>query len=96
MLNRLRLSLNNDSEMQPIETGEEVVTLSLIKKGETGRVHSLQGDESCQHRLRELGLYETAQVTVLHINGSILCQVNDSRFALDKLVAEQVSVEIDR
>ena len=82
--------------MQPIETQEEVVALSLIKKGETGRVHSLQGDESCQQRLRELGLYESARVTVLHINGSILCQVNDSRFALDRSIAELVAVETDR
>jgi len=79
--------------MQLGETLQTRISLSSLKKGGWGRVVALTGDLATQSRLRELGLYELAVVAVLHVNGLVLCQVNDSRFGLDRQIAESVLVE---
>jgi Fe2+ transport system protein FeoA len=79
--------------MQLEESRQTRISLSLLKKGGRGRVVALMGDATTQSRLRELGVYELAEIAVLHVNGSVLCQVNDSRFGLDRQIAESVLVE---
>ncbi|NNE93491.1 MAG: ferrous iron transport protein A [Verrucomicrobiales bacterium] len=54
----------------------------------------LAGDNSFQNRLREMGIVESAQISVLNVNGSVHCQVKDSRFGLSRAAAEEVFVEL--
>ncbi len=60
--------------------------------GIAARVLRLEGDDEFKNRLRELGLCESAQVSVLQVNGSVLCQVQSSRFGLSRSAAEAVIV----
>lgn len=78
--------------MEIINTKESAICLPSIKKGDAGIVVGLTGDVAMQNRLRELGLYEDSEVRVLHCNGSVVCQVRDSRFGIDRQIAENVMV----
>ena len=79
--------------MEIEKTQQTAVCLPSMKRGATGTVVGLSGDVSTQNRLRELGFCENSEVKVLHVNGSVMCQVHDSRFGIDRAIAENVLVE---
>ena len=70
----------------------EATPLQKWPKGLIGRVLRLEGDEDFKNRLREMGLCESAEVSVLQVNGSVLCQVQGSRFGLSRSAAEAVLI----
>ncbi|MDF1752785.1 MAG: FeoA family protein [Verrucomicrobiales bacterium] len=78
--------------MKGVGNPEAVVELPTLKRGCRGRVVAINGDTPTQTRLRELGLYEESEIRVLHVNGSVMCQVNDSRFGIDCQTARSVLV----
>ena len=59
----------------------------------TGRVCRLKGDSEFCQRVREMGFGESAYVTKVSGNRTILCQVNGTRIALSHSAASQILVE---
>jgi ferrous iron transport protein A len=59
----------------------------------TGRVCELKGDSEFCQRVREMGFGESAFVTKVSGNRTILCQVNGTRIALSHGAASQILVE---
>jgi ferrous iron transport protein A len=59
----------------------------------TGRVCELTGDPEFCQRVREMGFGESAYVTKVSGNRTILCQVNGTRIALSHGAASQILVE---
>ncbi len=64
-----------------------------LPKGSVGRVVRVAGDPSFCQRMRELGLIEAVAVAVQQVNGSVLCQIEDSRFGISRDAAENIWVE---
>lgn len=59
----------------------------------SGRVFALKGDPEFCQRVREMGFGESAFVTKVSGNRTILCQVNGTRIALGHAAASQILVE---
>ena len=59
----------------------------------TGRVCRLTGDSEFCQRVREMGFGESAFVTKVSGNRTILCQVNGTRIALSHDAASRILVE---
>ena len=70
----------------------EAVPLLKWPRGLVGCVLRLEGNDEFKNRLREMGLCESAEVSVLQVNGSVLCQVQGSRFGLSRSAAEAVII----
>ncbi|MDF1812138.1 MAG: FeoA family protein [Verrucomicrobiales bacterium] len=79
--------------MEELDSQQTQIRLPAVAKGCRAVVVALDGEPSMQTRLRELGLYELAEVKVLRVNGSVMCQVNESRFGIDAKIAENVLVK---
>jgi ferrous iron transport protein A len=58
-----------------------------------GLVRELAGKSEFCQRVREMGLGESACVTKISGNGTILCQVNGNRIALSHDAARSIMVE---
>jgi len=58
-----------------------------------GRVCELTGDAQFCQRVREMGFGESACVTKVSGNTTILCQVNGNRIALSHGAAKHILVE---
>ena len=72
---------------------ESLQPLCQLPAGALGRVRELTGTiEFCQ-RVREMGFGESAFVTKVSGNGTILCQVNGTRLALSHAAAKSILVE---
>ena len=69
------------------------VRLCQLPSGATGRVCELTGDANFCQRVRERGFGESAFVTKLSGNSTILCQVNGTRIALSHGAASSILVE---
>lgn len=67
--------------------------LCQLPAGATGRVRVLQGDENFCQRVREMGFGESALVTKVSGETTILCQVNGTRLALSHGAAKNILVE---
>jgi ferrous iron transport protein A len=59
----------------------------------SARVCALKGDSEFCQRVREMGFGESAFVTKVSGNRTILCQVNGTRIALSHAAASQILVE---
>ena len=74
-----------------------LVPLCQLPAGGVGRVRKLSGDAAFCQRVREMGFGESAFVTKVSGNGTILCQVAGTRIALSHDAANNIIVEhIDR
>jgi ferrous iron transport protein A len=67
--------------------------LCQLPAGALGRVRTLAGDADFCQRVREMGFSESAFVTKIAGNGTILCQVNGTRIALSHSAAKNILVE---
>lgn len=67
--------------------------VALCKKGDTGHIRNILGeDEACKH-LKGLGFVEGATVTVVSkLFGSIIVDVRGSRIALDESMAKRIII----
>lgn len=70
--------------------------LTELPNGAAGRVCVLDGHiELCQ-RLREMGVGETVIIERLSGNGTLLCQISQTRIALSEGAAQHIIVELVR
>lgn len=67
--------------------------LCQLAAGSVGRVCELKGDPQFCQRVREMGFGESARVTKVSGNGTILCSVNGNRIALSHGAAQNILVE---
>lgn len=68
--------------------------ITLLKKGEKGRVSAIHGNDDVRHRLQELGLVEGVEVEViLSQAGKIILGFYGTRLALDAALASRILVE---
>jgi len=91
ILMEVRLNLNNEMQVDT-QVSEKCIALLSLKAGDRGRVLQIDAEASLQRRLQELGLVAGAEISVLRINGSVLCQISSSRFGIDRAIAERVKV----
>ena len=67
--------------------------ITLLKKGEKGRVSDIQGNDDVRHRLQELGLVEGVEVEViLSQSGKMILGFYGTRLAIDDKVASRIIV----
>lgn len=78
--------------MTPLSTNSRV-PLCQLSPGSVGRVCELSGDAAFCQRVREMGFGESAYVTKVSGNSTILCQVNGNRIALSHGAAMNILVE---
>lgn len=67
--------------------------LCQLSAGESGRVYELVGEGSFKQRIRELGFGESAMVTKMSGQSTVICSVNGTRIALSHGAASQILVE---
>lgn len=70
-----------------------LLPLCQLPAGGLGRVRQLNGQPEFCQRVREMGFGESAFVTKVSGNGTILCQVNGTRIALSHDAAKNILVE---
>ena len=70
-----------------------LLPLCQLPAGGVGRVRKLSGDSAFCQRVREMGFGESAFVTKVSGNGTILCQVAGTRIALSHDAAINILVE---
>ncbi len=74
---------------------ESTQTLTSIPTGCYARIHRLDSEEQVSHRLRELGFCENAIVRlVINGEGSLICEVCNTRIGLNQSVAESIIVSV--
>ena len=70
--------------------------LTELPNGAAGRVCELSGqDEVCQ-RLREMGFVESIIIERISGQGTLLCQVGNTRVGLSEGAAQHILVELIR
>jgi ferrous iron transport protein A len=79
-----------------IENTSSFLPLSQSPQGKPARVTALSGDEDMNRRLRELGFYEGAMVTVksrMPFGGPLVVLVDQFALALRRVEADVVLLE---
>ena len=67
--------------------------ITLLKKGEKGRVSEIHGNDDVRHRLQELGLVEGVEVEVIvSQGGKMILGFYGTRLAIDDKVASRIIV----
>lgn len=67
--------------------------ITLLKKGEKGRVSEIHGNDDVRHRLQELGLVEGVEVEVIFSQGGkMILGFYGTRLAIDDKVASRIIV----
>lgn len=70
------------------------VRLTELPNGATGRVCELQGEADVCQRLREMGIGESIIIERVSGQGTLLCQVSNTRIALSAGAAQHILVEL--
>lgn len=70
-----------------------LLPLCQLPAGSIGLVRELAGNAAFCQRVREMGIGESASVTKISGNGTVLCQVNGTRMALSHDAARNILVE---
>ena len=80
--------------MNPIVVPRNRRRLSTVQEGEQVRVTSLVGGKGVHRRLRELGISEGTELTVVqNVGGPVIVKVGDSRMGLGRGIADKIQVE---
>ena len=67
--------------------------LTMAKPGETVTIRKITGKDEVRQHLAELGFVVDGSVTVVReIAGNLICQVKESRIALDRTLANRVMI----
>ena len=68
--------------------------ITLLKKGEKGRITAINGNDDIRHRMQELGLVEGVEVEViLNHGGKMILGFYGTRLAVDADLASRIMVE---
>lgn len=70
--------------------------LTELPNGAAGRVCQLEGQAEICQRLREMGVGESIIIERVSGQGTLLCQVSNTRLALSAGAAEHIFVELIR
>jgi Fe2+ transport system protein FeoA len=70
-----------------------LVSLNEVVPGALVRVKRLLAEPTIGQRLREMGIREDQVLRLLHRNGNLVCQVNQTRMGLSGKIAERIWVE---
>jgi len=70
--------------------------LTQLPNGAAGRVCELDGEAAVCQRLREMGVGESIIIERVSGQGTLLCQVSNTRIALSQGAAEHIVVELVR
>jgi len=70
--------------------------LTELPVGATGRVCELSGETNVCARLREMGFCESAVIARVSGKKTLLCQLCDTRIALNDRAAQHIVVELIR
>lgn len=70
-----------------------LLPLCQLTAGASGWVRELIGEGQFRQRVRELGFGESASVTKISGQSTIICRVNGTRIALSHAAARQILVE---
>ena len=70
--------------------------LTELPNGAAGRVCDLEGQAEVCQRLREMGIGESVIIERISGQGTLLCQVSNTRIALSEGAAEHIVVELVR
>jgi ferrous iron transport protein A len=70
--------------------------LADLPNGAAGRVCELTGDAEFCQRLREMGVGESIIIERVSGQGTLLCQISNTRIALSDGAAQQIIVELIR
>ena len=70
-----------------------MTSLTQIPVGRFARIHSLQSEPEISFRLREMGFCENAVVRlVVNEEGSLICEVCNTRIGLNHTIADDIIV----
>ena len=70
-----------------------MMPLSMAKTGETVVIRKITGKDEIRQHLAELGFVVDGEITVVsEIAGNLILQVQDSRIALDKTMANRIMI----
>ncbi|RME70401.1 MAG: ferrous iron transport protein A [Verrucomicrobia bacterium] len=69
------------------------IPLSRLPAGFEGRVHRLEGNDAQCQRLREIGFCESAVISRIGGEQSLVCKVCGARVAVHKMLADSIHVE---
>ena len=70
--------------------------LSELPNGAAGRVCELEGQTEVCQRLREMGVGESTIIERVSGQGTLLCQISNTRIALSEGAAQHIVVELVR
>jgi ferrous iron transport protein A len=70
--------------------------LTELPNGASGRVCELTGQAEVCQRLREMGVGESIIIERVSGQGTLLCQISNTRIALSEGAAQQIVVELIR
>lgn len=71
-----------------------MVRLSDVKCGACVRIVGLNATQDICLRLRELGICEHEDVRKVADNGSMVCEVKNTRIAINRAIAEDIVCQI--
>ena len=70
-----------------------MMPLTMARPGETVTIRKITGKDEIRQHLAELGFVVDSDVTVVsEIAGNLILQVEDSRVALDKTMANRIMI----
>lgn len=70
-----------------------MMPLTLARPGETVTIRKITGQDDVRQHLAELGFVVGGTVTVISaISGNLILQVQDSRIALDRSLANRILI----
>lgn len=70
--------------------------LTELPNGAAGRVCQLEGQVEVCQRLREMGVGESVIIERISGQGTLLCQISNTRIALSEGAADHIVVELVR
>ncbi len=70
--------------------------LTELPNGAAGRVCELAGESEVCQRLREMGFVESIIIERISGQGTLLCQISNTRIALSEGAAQHIVVELIR
>lgn len=77
-----------------IDSISQILPLELLRKGETGVIHDLEGCEDVIHRLAEMGLRPGVSFTMLQPGQPCVVRVGEHRLTLRLDPSLQILVEV--
>ena len=70
-----------------------MMPLTMARAGETVTIRKITGRDEVRQHLAEMGFVVDSDVTVIsEVAGNLILQVNDSRIALDKSMANRIMI----